>query len=78
MYPSIHLSIHSIAHLAPKEHVVIWDHNKYKCYFTGCIKSFRKDTLLKSHLKHYHNIQNEKSPQLKGQYKPHPHEYPSK
>ena len=42
--------------MAPKEHVVVWDHNKYKCQFTGCNKSFRKEILLQSHLKHYHNI----------------------
>ena len=50
-----------IANIAPKEHVVIWDHNKFKCYFAGCTKSFRKETLLQSHLKHYHNVVIEKT-----------------
>jgi PHD finger protein 20 len=44
------------SHLAPKEHVIVWDHNKFKCFFTGCNKSFRKENLLHSHLKHYHKV----------------------
>jgi len=34
----------------------MWDHNEHKCKFTGCGKSFRKETLLHSHIKHYHHI----------------------
>ena len=46
----------SLAKLAPKELVIMWDHNEHKCKFTGCGKSFRKETLLHSHIKHYHHI----------------------
>ncbi|XP_019853492.1 PREDICTED: PHD finger protein 20-like isoform X2 [Amphimedon queenslandica] len=42
------------SHLAPKEHVVILDHNKFKCTVSTCSKSFRKESLLQSHLYHYH------------------------
>ena len=40
---------------APKELVIAWDHNEFKCKVSGCNKSFRKDSLLQSHLKHYHS-----------------------
>ena len=39
---------------APKELVIVWDHNEFKCKHTGCNKSFRKESLLNSHVKHYH------------------------
>ncbi|XP_003738388.2 PHD finger protein 20 [Galendromus occidentalis] len=32
------------------------DHNDFKCTQDNCNKSFRKEKLLRSHLKHYHNI----------------------
>ena len=44
----------TIAKTAPKELVIMWDHNEFKCKFTGCNKSFRKESLLQSHVKHYH------------------------
>ncbi|GAB6020004.1 hypothetical protein CHUAL_002754 [Chamberlinius hualienensis] len=31
------------------------DHNHFKCTISGCGKSFRKDVLLASHMKHYHS-----------------------
>ncbi len=31
------------------------DHNEFKCKKTGCNKSFRKLSLLESHIKHYHS-----------------------
>ena len=42
--------------VAPKELVIMWDHNEFKCTHCGCTKSFRKQSLLESHMKHYHNI----------------------
>ena len=39
---------------APKELVIVWDHNEFKCKHAGCNKSFRKESLLQSHVKHYH------------------------
>ena len=42
--------------VAPKELVIMWDHNEFKCTHSGCTKSFRKQSLLESHMKHYHNI----------------------
>ncbi len=36
--------------------MILWDHNEFKCKFAGCTKSFRKESLLLSHMKHYHNI----------------------
>ena len=42
--------------VAPKELVIVWDHNEFKCTHDGCTKSFRKQSLLESHMKHYHNI----------------------
>ena len=44
----------TVAKTAPKELVIMWDHNEFKCKFTGCNKSFRKESLLQSHVKHYH------------------------
>lgn len=41
--------------IAPKEFIIEEDHNHFKCHFEGCNKSFRKEPLLASHLKHYHN-----------------------
>ena len=55
----------SSAKLAPKELVIMWDHNEYKCQFTGCSKSFRKESLLLSHIKHYHHVK-PKTPPAKG------------
>lgn len=40
--------------LARKEFKVVEDHNHFKCSVDGCGKSFRKEKLLQSHLKHYH------------------------
>ncbi|XP_077514794.1 PHD finger protein 20-like isoform X3 [Amblyomma americanum] len=40
--------------IAPKEFIIEEDHNHFKCHFEGCNKSFRKEPLLASHLKHYH------------------------
>ncbi|XP_064455760.1 PHD finger protein 20-like isoform X2 [Ornithodoros turicata] len=40
--------------IAPKEFIIEEDHNHFKCTFEGCNKSFRKEPLLQSHLKHYH------------------------
>lgn len=44
----------SAAKTAPKGLVISWDHNDFKCNVTGCNKSFRKESLLLSHVKHYH------------------------
>ncbi|KAI1303084.1 PHD finger protein 20-like protein 1 [Halotydeus destructor] len=40
--------------VAKKEFRVEEDHNQHKCHVEGCSKSFRKEKLLHSHLKHYH------------------------
>lgn len=40
--------------VATKEFVVEADHNQFKCTISECNKSFRKETLLNSHIKHYH------------------------
>lgn len=40
--------------IAPKEFIIEEDHNHFKCHIEGCNKSFRKEPLLASHLKHYH------------------------
>ena len=42
--------------VAPKELVIMWDHNEFKCQHPGCGKSFRKQSLLISHMKHYHSL----------------------
>ena len=34
----------------------MWDHNEFKCQHPGCGKSFRKQSLLISHMKHYHSL----------------------
>ncbi|KFM73938.1 PHD finger protein 20-like protein 1, partial [Stegodyphus mimosarum] len=47
--------------VATKEFIIQEDHNQYKCSYDGCTKSFRKETLLTSHLKHYHGEQKEKN-----------------
>ncbi|XP_067135639.1 PHD finger protein 20-like protein 1 [Centruroides vittatus] len=41
--------------IARKEFIIEEDHNHFKCKVPGCNKSFRKDKLLQSHMKHYHN-----------------------
>ena len=40
--------------MAPKELVIKMDHNDYKCSYPDCGKSFRKESLLQWHYKHYH------------------------
>ena len=40
--------------MAPKELVIKMDHNDYKCGHPDCGKSFRKESLLQWHYKHYH------------------------
>ncbi|OQR78298.1 hypothetical protein BIW11_06502 [Tropilaelaps mercedesae] len=46
--------------LVPKKAFTInEDHNEFKCTRPDCNKSFRKEKLLASHLKHYHNISTE-------------------
>ena len=66
IYSSIHPpSLFFSAKLAPKELVIMWDHNEHKCQFTGCSKSFRKESLLLSHIKHYHHVK-PKTPPAKG------------
>lgn len=40
---------------AQKQAVVEVDHNEFKCKKAGCTKSFRKLSLLESHIKHYHS-----------------------
>ncbi|CAN7995892.1 unnamed protein product, partial [Ixodes pacificus] len=40
--------------IARKEFIIEEDHNHFKCTHEGCGKSFRKEPLLQSHLKHYH------------------------
>ena len=40
--------------MAPKELVIKMDHNDYKCSHPDCGKSFRKESLLQWHYKHYH------------------------
>lgn len=37
-----------------KQFKVEEDHNQFKCHYENCNKSFRKETLLASHIKHYH------------------------
>lgn len=56
MYTYTHVACVLVAKTktAPKELVIVWDHNEFKCKFTGCNKSFRKENLLQSHIKHYH------------------------
>lgn len=40
--------------VATKEFVVTADHNQFKCEVENCNKSFRKESLLNSHIKYYH------------------------
>lgn len=40
--------------VATKEFVIKEDHNQFKCEVENCNKSFRKEKLLNSHIKHYH------------------------
>ncbi|XP_065897945.1 PHD finger protein 20-like isoform X2 [Dysidea avara] len=47
-------SMDSEKEMAPKELVIKMDHNEFKCRFPGCGKSFRKESLLQWHYKHYH------------------------
>ncbi|KAG0421714.1 hypothetical protein HPB47_002410, partial [Ixodes persulcatus] len=42
------------SYVARKEFIIEEDHNHFKCTHEGCGKSFRKEPLLQSHLKHYH------------------------
>lgn len=47
---------------APKEFIIEEDHNHFKCMVEDCGKGFRKESLLASHMKHYHkNMQKTKS-----------------
>ena len=48
--------------VAPKEWVVVMDHNKYKCNVRGCDKAFRKASLLNYHVKYYHSAEQLESP----------------
>ncbi|XP_028406009.1 PHD finger protein 20-like protein 1 isoform X2 [Dendronephthya gigantea] len=45
---------------APKELRIELDHNKFKCEYSGCDKSFRKASLLDSHVKYYHTSPEDK------------------
>uniref|UniRef100_T1IXS7 C2H2-type domain-containing protein n=1 Tax=Strigamia maritima TaxID=126957 RepID=T1IXS7_STRMM len=40
---------------ARKEFIIEEDHNHFKCLFDNCGKAFRKESLLASHMKHYHD-----------------------
>ena len=40
---------------ASREFVVMEDHNLFKCYHSGCDKSFRKSGRLDAHVKYYHH-----------------------
>lgn len=44
----------SIPHFATKKVVIEEDHNEHKCTSIGCTKTFRKESLLVAHMKHYH------------------------
>ncbi|GIY96040.1 c2H2-type domain-containing protein [Caerostris extrusa] len=43
--------------MAANQLVTEEEHNQCKCTFPGCIKSFRKEKLLASHIKHYHGYE---------------------
>ncbi|GIY32300.1 c2H2-type domain-containing protein [Caerostris darwini] len=43
--------------IATNQLVTEEEHNQCKCTFPGCIKSFRKEKLLASHIKHYHGYE---------------------
>ncbi|GFQ97457.1 c2H2-type domain-containing protein [Trichonephila clavata] len=51
-------AIEPVVKVATKRFVIEEDHNQYKCSYPGCTKSFRKEKLLASHLKHYHGCEN--------------------
>lgn len=51
--PRVIVSMES-AKVAPKGLIIALDHNEFKCKEEGCTKSFRKESLLLSHVKHYH------------------------
>lgn len=55
-----------VVKVATKQFVIEEDHNQYKCTFEGCTKSFRKEKLLASHLKHYHGYEEKPKPQRLG------------
>ncbi|XP_015912983.2 PHD finger protein 20-like protein 1 [Parasteatoda tepidariorum] len=44
-----------------KQFVIEEDHNQYKCSYPDCTKSFRKEKLLMSHIKHYHDGKEQKN-----------------
>ncbi|KAG8177324.1 hypothetical protein JTE90_018350 [Oedothorax gibbosus] len=46
------------------------DHKKFKCDYADCVKSFRKESLLISHVKHYHNSKGNEPAQRKYMLKP--------
>lgn len=46
--------VHGSPYIPPKAFVVEADHNHFKCEYEGCNKSFRKEHLLESHVRHYH------------------------
>ncbi|GFU30015.1 c2H2-type domain-containing protein [Nephila pilipes] len=50
--------VEPVVKVATKQFVIEEDHNQYKCSYPGCTKSFRKEKLLASHLKHYHGCEN--------------------
>ncbi|RWS25423.1 uncharacterized protein B4U80_00560 [Leptotrombidium deliense] len=51
--------------VAPKEFKIEEDHNHFKCAVEGCGKSFRKENLLESHVRHYHTEMAPKKPKSK-------------
>lgn len=50
--------------MPPKAFVVEEDHNSHKCVVPGCGKSFRKASLLESHVKYYHSEEAPQSPTI--------------
>ncbi|XP_069778319.1 PHD finger protein 20-like protein 1 isoform X2 [Narcine bancroftii] len=48
--------------LAPKEMVTEPEHDKFKCTFPMCLKTFRKAKLLDYHIKNYHSSERELDP----------------
>lgn len=57
----------STAAIPSKGVLIEWDHNEFKCKVSGCTKSFRKQTLLESHLKHYHTSHRQRKPTRRGE-----------
>ena len=55
----------STAAPAPMGFVIELDHNEFKCKVSGCTKSFRKSSLLESHIKHYHTTDTDKLKQMR-------------